>query len=64
MASSGAVEPDEAPVLQRDEDRLVSLGLGARGRDRIPFPRTRDAGDTRLDPAERARVVDVAPRLR
>jgi hypothetical protein len=58
-----AVDPDEAPVRQRDEDGLVSRGLGARGRDRVPFPRARNAGDSRLDPAERARVVDVSAQV-
>jgi hypothetical protein len=58
-----AVEADEAPVRQRYENGLVFLGIGARGRDRVPFPRTRNAGDTRLDPAESARVVDVSAQV-
>ncbi len=33
------------------------------GRDRIPLPRARNSGDPCLDPAERARVCDVAAQL-
>jgi hypothetical protein len=58
-----AVEADEAPVRQRDENGLVFLGIGPRGRDRVPFPGARNAGDTRLDPAESARVVDFSAQV-
>jgi hypothetical protein len=55
-----AAEDDELSAGERDERGLLARSGAVSDRDRVPLARARDAGDARLDPAERPRVFDQA----
>jgi hypothetical protein len=55
-----AADVDRRAVRDDDEDARVSRRAALRGDDGIPLPRARDPGDAGFNPAERARVFQVA----
>ena len=66
-------ETGERPGVGPDVDRVATRNAGEDARiparaavgrdDRVPLPRARDPGDPRFDPAEGARIGEVAAQV-
>jgi hypothetical protein len=71
--AEGSGEAGERPGVSPDVDRLaarndgeyagIAAGPAVGGDDRVPLPRARYPGDPRFDPAEGARIGEVAAQL-